>query len=170
MNDKMFLELLHKEEGKLFRIALAISGSESDAWDALQQAVEQAWRSRSTLRGPNSAFPAWMKRIVVNCSINQLHVRERIIPVDPMTLPPVTADESSGDVLLIWQLVGELGPEYRKVIALRYLGDLSLDEIARSLQIPVGTVKSRLNTAHKRLKQMMEDNQPKGVGHLDASL
>jgi len=169
LNDKRFLELLHKEEGKLFRIALAILGSEADAWDALQQAVEQAWRKQGTLRGSELAFPAWIKKITVNCSINLLRLRERVIPVDPMILPRSDAKERADDPTMIWQVVAELGPEYRKVIALRYLGDLSLEDTARALNIPVGTVKSRLNTAHKRLKELLEENETKGVGRLDTS-
>lgn len=172
MNDINFLELLHREEGKLFRITLAILGNETDAWDALQQAVEQAWRKRSTLRGSAAAFPAWIKRITVNCSINLLHSRERVIPVDPLFLAPTAAvrvHTPADDTAMIWQLVAELGPEYRKVIALRYLGDLSLEEVAQALRIPVGTVKSRLNTAHKRLKDLLDDKE-KGEEHLDASL
>ncbi|NLW92612.1 MAG: RNA polymerase sigma factor [Syntrophomonadaceae bacterium] len=168
MNDKRFLELLHKEEGKLFRIALAILGSESDAWDALQQAVEQAWRSRRSLRGSDAVFPAWIKKITVNCSINLLHRRERVIPVDPLTLPAVMYDPPLSDAAMIWQLVEELGPDLRKVIALRYLGDLSLEEIARALGIPLGTVKSRLHIAHKRLKEMLDDKEQKGVGNIEA--
>lgn len=167
MNDKRFLELLHKEEGRLFRIALAILGNESDAWDALQQAVEQAWRSRRNLRGEDVAFPAWIKKITVNCCITLLRRRERLIPVDPHTLP-LRENEPPSEAALIWHLVGELGEEFRKVIALRYLGDLSLEEIARVLEIPLGTVKSRLNTAHKRLRDMLGNPEKKGVGQIEA--
>lgn len=173
MNDERFLELLHREEGKLFRIALAILGSEADAWDALQQAVEQAWGKRGALRGSDHAFPAWIKRIVVNCSINLLHVRERVIPVDPAAIMPMSEMKIGGgdpEAAMVWELVQELGPEYRKVIALRYLGDMSLQEVAAALGIPLGTVKSRLNTAHHRLRQLMDDDAAKGGNQLDASI
>ena len=73
---------------------------------------------------------------------------------------PIAKNEQ--DFSLIWDLVLELGPEHRKVIALRYLGDLSLIEIASELGIPLGTVKSRLNTAHTRLRQKLQDNNLKG--------
>lgn len=170
LSEKGFLELLHREEGKLYRIALAILGNEADAWDALQQAVEQAWRKRNTLRGSDDAFPAWIKRIVINRSINLLRARERVIPVDPSSMFPSSAinGQEYDEIRMVWELVQELGPEYRKVIALRYLGDMSLREIASALGIPLGTVKSRLNTAHHRLKQLMEDNEMKGAGELDA--
>lgn len=173
MSEKRFLELLHREEGKLYRIALAILGNEADAWDALQQTVEQAWSKRNTLRGSDGAFPAWIKRIVVNCSINLLHARERVIPVDPAAMMPLSetkTGERDRGLDMVWDLVQELGPEYRKVIALRYLGDMSLQEVAAALNIPLGTVKSRLNTAHHRLKQMMDDNTTKGGSQLDASI
>jgi len=88
--------------------------------------------------------------------------------VDPLTLPAVMYDPPLSDAAMIWQLVEELGPDLRKVIALRYLGDLSLEEIARALGIPLGTVKSRLHIAHKRLKEMLDDKEQKGVGNIEA--
>ncbi len=67
------------------------------------------------------------------------------------------------DISLVWDVVLELGEEHRKVIILRYLGDLTLNEIARDLGISLGTVKSRLNTAHTRMRQKLQDNNLKGA-------
>ena len=56
LQEQDFIELLQKEEGKLLRIAWAMLGQESDAWDVLQEAVEQAWRHRRQLQGGPAAF------------------------------------------------------------------------------------------------------------------
>ncbi len=162
-----FLRLLKIEEGKLYRIALAILGNEQDAWDALQQTAEKAWGKRNTLKGGSNVFPAWIKKILINQSLNLLKARQRQIPTDAQEIIdildlPITENES--DINLIWELVQELGAEHRKVIVLRYLGDLSLREIAGGLNISLGTVKSRLNTAHTRLRQKLQDRHLKGVG------
>lgn len=164
MTEDEFLKLLKAEEGKLYRVALAILGNEHDAWDSLQQAAEKAWKNRSTLRGGISAFPVWIKKILVNQSLNILKARKRQIPTDPQEMAeildlPVTQKEQ--DISIIWDLVMGLGTEHRTVIALRYLGDLSLKEIASELGISLGTVKSRLYTAHTRLRQKLRDNAGK---------
>jgi len=161
-----FLRLLKTEEGKLFRIALAILGNDQDAWDSLQQTAVKAWHKRNTLKGGIPAFPAWIKRILINQSLNILRARNRQIPTDPFEMTgiidlPIAQNEP--DFSIIWDLVLELGPEHRQVIALRYLGELSLIEIASELGIPLGTVKSRLNTAHTRLKQKLQDHNSKGA-------
>jgi len=156
-----FLRLLKTEEGKLYRIALAILGNEHDAWDSLQQTVEKAWHKRRTLKGGIPAFPAWIKKILLNQSLNILKARNRQIPTDPQEMTgildlPVIQNEQA--ISIIWDLVLELGSEHREVIALRYLGDMSLIEIASELGIALGTVKSRLHTAHTRLRQKLQDN------------
>lgn len=124
----------------------------------------EAWKNRSTLRGGISAFPVWIKKILVNQSLNILKARKRQIPTDPQEMAeildlPVTQKEQ--DISIIWDLVMGLGTEHRTVIALRYLGDLSLKEIASELGISLGTVKSRLYTAHTRLRQKLQDNAGK---------
>jgi len=160
LGEEEFIKLLHAEEGKLYRIALAILCNEQDAWDALQQATERAWYGRGTLRGGDKAFPAWIKKILVNQSLNILRSKKRITPTDPQEMWDLldSPGEDITDMGLIWEFVMKLGAEHRKVVVLRYLGGLSLKEIASELGISLGTVKSRLNTAHSRLREKISDN------------
>ncbi|MDD3308318.1 MAG: RNA polymerase sigma factor [Acetobacterium sp.] len=156
---------MKNEEGKLYLIAMAILGNQHDAWDSLQQTAEQAWKKRSTLEGGKHAFPAWIKKILVNRSLNILKVRKRQIPSDPQEITEILDSNNSKaepNAVLIWDLVKELGPQHREIIALRYLGDMPLSEIAGHLDISLGTVKSRLYTAHTRLRQKLQDNNWKG--------
>lgn len=155
MTEQEFLEGLAREEGRLLRIAVAILGQESDGWDALQEAVEQAWLHRRELRAGPAGFGPWMKRILVNRSLNLLR-RRKVVSLsgpldsllDPAPLPDEMAERQS-----IWEAVGGLSEPLRQVVSLRYLGDLTLEEIARELDLPLGTVKSRL---HRGLAQVRE--------------
>lgn len=160
MTDSVFIELLHLEEGKLFRVAHAILGNEFDAWDALQQTAEQAWKKRSSLRGGEAAFPSWIKKILVNRSLNILRSRRRSIPVDPLDIlkyqGPSSAEDDS-EAILIWDLIQQLSPDQSRILVLRYLADLPLKDISKELNIPLGTVKSRLNSAHSRLKAWLQE-------------
>ena len=160
MHEQEFLELLHKEEGKLFCIAWGILGQESDAWDALQQTVEKAWRNRKKLKCGNVAFPAWIRRILINQSLNSLRCNKRTIPVEPSDLiEMVPGEKIDPEVSTIWEVVKSLDKEHRQIVVLRYLGDLALKDIAQELGIPLGTVKSRLNRALKRLKEILEADE-----------
>lgn len=164
LDEEAFLSLLKQQEGRLYRIALAITGSDADAWDALQDAVEAALCNLHDLRGGEEAFPGWIKRIVVNRSINLLRSRRRNIPVDPSTglepsPDPLPLPQESIAAREIWGLVQELDPGQREVVALRYLGDLSLEEIAQRLELPLGTAKSRLHRALVRLREQVADEQ-----------
>ena len=164
MDQERFLSLLIQQEGRLYRIALAITGRDADAWDALQDAVEAALCNLHDLRGGEEAFPGWMKRIVVNRSINLLRSRRRNVPVDPSgalepALDPLPPPQESVAAREIWGLVEALDPGQREVVALRYLGDLSLEEIALRLELPLGTVKSRLHRALARLREQVGDEQ-----------
>jgi RNA polymerase sigma-70 factor (ECF subfamily) len=165
LDEDEFLRLLKQEEGKLFRVALAVLGNEEDAWDSMQQTVERAWTKRSTLKGGAIAFPAWIKRILVNQSLNIMKARKRVKPIDPQEMMGILEipQQHGQDITLVWEVVRELGEEHRKVIILRYLGDLKLNEIARELGISLGTVKSRLNTAHTRMRQKLQEDNLKGA-------
>lgn len=161
MDENNFIKLLQKEEGKLFRIAWAILGQESDAWDALQETVEHAWHHRKELRGGDSSFPAWIRRIVVNRSLNVLRKQKRIVTVDPMKVPDIQPafQESNFEAQYVWEVVKSLDTGHRQVVVLRYLGDLSLKDIALELDIPLGTVKSRLNRALTRLREKLKEDE-----------
>lgn len=167
MVEDEFLRLLKKEEGKLFRIAMAILCNEQDAWDSMQQTVEKAWTKRSTLKGGATSFPAWIKKIMINQSLNILKASKRVIPIAPQEMMGILdiPETDERDISQLWDVVLELGEEHRKVIILRYLGDLALNEIASELGISLGTVKSRLNTAHTRMWQKLKDNNLKGDEH-----
>jgi len=155
LTQEEFLHLLQEHEGRLCRIALAITGRDADAWDALQDAVESAVRSLPELQGGAQAFPGWMRRIVVNRAINVVRLRNRLVPVDPTAAPepdPLPPPEASIVAREIWGLMEELDAGQRQVVVLRYLADLRLEEIALRLDLPVGTVKSRLHRALGRLR------------------
>lgn len=155
--EDQFFTLLRPEQGKLYRTAWAILGNEADATDALQEAVIRAYRAFSQLKGGAAAFPSWMRRIVVNQCTQILRKRSRVIPVErPEELSPEATDSipEGGDV---WEAVKRLPEHYRAVVVLRFLNDMQLDDIAAALDIPVGTVKSRLHTALKHLREMLAE-------------
>ena len=161
MTDREFELLVRSEAGKLFRVAWGILGQESDAWDALQEATLAAYKTRHQLRGGAAAFPAWFRRVLINRCLNVLRARRKVVPVAPETLPepePLPSLEHHVDGLVIWEALESLEHDQRQVVMLRYLADLSTEQVADVLQIPAGTVKSRLYRALSRLRETMHQD------------
>lgn len=146
-----FLHLLGERLDASYRVAEGLLGDRAAAEDATHDAIERAWSAFPGLRD-HGLFEGWFRRILVNCC-RDAHRRRRARPTVPLetALPDLLpAPDPSGawverDALM--RAIRVLRPEHREVVVLRYLADLPLDEVARSLGIPVGTVKSRLHHA-----------------------
>lgn len=141
----MYLTLLQATQGYLERIALAMLGNRADAEDALQEAAYLGLRSYAKLQGGETAFRPWIRQILVRECLRLLQRRKRMISVaDFAEHEPEAAPGPDPAATEVWESVGRLAEHFRVVIVMRYLLDLSQEEIAVQLGIPLGTVKSRI--------------------------
>lgn len=164
--EERFFALYKPEQSRLFRTAWAILGNEADAGDALQEATIRAYRAFHQLKGGEAAFPAWMRRILVNTCTQILRKRMRVIPVER---PEDLTEHATAEIELpmdgdVWDAVRSLDERYRVVVVLRFLNDMQLEEIASALDIPLGTVKSRLHAALKQLRNHLQAGNQKRRG------
>jgi RNA polymerase sigma-70 factor (ECF subfamily) len=141
--------------GAVFRLSLAITGSEVDAADVSQDAFVSAWRSLRSLRDPAS-FDGWLRRIVVNRARMAIRGRRRRalreIPtgtIEDVASAPVT------DAAVLIEALDSLDPDRRTILALHYLEGRSIEEMAAILAVPPGTVKSRLFAARRALSDAL---------------
>ena len=145
--------------------ALALVGTHDEAMDCSQQAFIRAWSSIRKFQAGRSFF-TWYYRILRNLCLNRL--RDRAAQARPFSeLSPlfdVAAEDDPAqetDRVLLRERVREalarLRPEDREIIVLRDLDGYSYADIADLLEIPQGTVMSRLYYARKHLKDMLED-------------
>jgi RNA polymerase sigma-70 factor (ECF subfamily) len=167
-SEEQFFALYRPEAGRLYRTAWAILGNEADASDALQEATIRAYRAFDQLKGGAAAFPAWIRRILVNTCTQILRKRTRVIPVErpeDLTEEKVAPDPGLALGSEVWEAVQSLDERYRAVVVLRFLNDMQLEDIAAALDIPLGTVKSRLHTALKQLRARLqvEDGERRGA-------
>lgn len=144
-----------------WRAAFAVTADRSLADDAAQEAIEKAF---GTLRrfDETRPFGPWLKRIVVNRAIDQLRRHRRLATLrdEGATLHNWSVGASAEDDLRLWAVtdaVAALGEAKRLVIVLHYWLDLSLEEIAGALGLPVGTVASRLARAKTDLRAVLEE-------------
>jgi RNA polymerase sigma-70 factor (ECF subfamily) len=147
-----FIELLSQARlDRAYRFAAAVlRGSSADAQDAVHDAAVRAWTHWAGIHDAG-AFDAWFDRIVVNVCRDRMRARRRITEVrmEPAGPSLLTSRASFG---VLSDSFDKLSSEHRIVVALRYLDDLSLDEIARRTHSRLGTVKSRLHYALRVLR------------------
>jgi RNA polymerase sigma-70 factor (ECF subfamily) len=144
-----------------YRLAHAILGQRAEAEDATHDAFITAWRNWSRLRDPE-LFERWFHRILVNTCRNRLRQISRGRQFDGAALPPMAADAygPTHDRDLLWPAMERLAPDHRVVLALRYYGDLSVDQIAARIGVRAGTVKSRLHRALQALRTELDQADP----------
>ena len=159
-----FLRLADHRLDASYRLARAILRDPTEAQDATHDALIQAWRKWSTLRDP-SRFDQWFDRILVNTCRDRLRASRRQ-PRDISAEVEVSSDDPFARSDLhetIAAGLATLSPDQRVVVALRYYLDLPIDQIASRLDIPAGTVQSRLHYALKRLHAAIDGADRKGT-------
>ncbi len=125
------------------------------ARDAVQDSMVRAWRDLPGLRDPDRFLP-WLHRLTVNACLDVARRRQRRsieVELTPILVPSV-GDETAGvaDRELIDDAMRHLDPEFRAVIVLHYFFGMPLQDVAVSMRIPLGTVKSRLNRSLRTMR------------------
>lgn len=149
---------MHARIDAIYRLSFAIVGDEADARDATQETFIAAWRRIRGLHEP-SRFDAWLQRIAVNSarmtlrSRGRRHVRE-IPSGDVATLAAVSdqAKLARSDSDVLGAALDRLPVDQRTILVLHHLEGHDLAGLSDVLEIPVGTVKSRLHAARQALQ------------------
>jgi len=165
-----FAALVERHRDRVFRVCLRILGDAEDAADAAQDAFVSALRKLGTFRG-DALFTTWLHRVAVNACYDVLRRRARqpsLRAVGPDDDPwpefgpaaPDHADEVAGGLDAAGALA-RVPEEFRVAVVLADVEDLPYEEIARILDVPVGTVKSRVHRGRLALARAMGlDREP----------
>lgn len=151
-----FADAVKSHSRRMYRAARAVADSDADAEDAVAQAVLQAWQSLDKLRDRSAVRP-WLVKIAVNCAYAQRRRQGKIVYLDDLPQEPAAQEPPRFDGL--WEAVSALPRERRVAVVLFYYEDMSVEQIAKCLGVPQGTVKSRLSRARKQLKEMLQEQE-----------
>ena len=149
----------------VFRTAYLVIGDADEAEDVLQEVFIKVYRSWGTYDPKKGGLAVWLRRITVNHCISE-HRRKHLpsTSLDNLTEqgfdPPDDCQEIPEELLIkkeegtrVWRAMQLLDEKHRVVVVLRYSEGLSYEEIAQLLDIPLGTVRSRLNAAMSVLRR-----------------
>ncbi len=161
--------LVRQYELLAFRAAYLITHDEPEAADAAQDAFLRAYRALHSFK-PDQPFRPWLLRIVTNQALNRVksarrrtHMTERFAQ-ETMTSQDAPAPERVAmereQNARVLQAVRRLDPDEQTLIALRYFLELPEREVAQTLNVPLGTVKSRLHRALARLREIVQREFP----------
>ena len=172
-NVNAFEALVREYEKNVYNLALRMTGSSEDAYDMSQEAFIKAYNSLASFRG-DSKFSVWLYRIVSNVCLDYIRSRSRKPSVslsaeneDGEEVEIDIADEEqTPENLLDRRLTRDavqrglqsLPPDHREILLLREIQGLSYEEISEALGLEVGTVKSRIFRARKKLCAFLVDD------------
>jgi len=155
-----FAALFEQYKNLVYKTAYLMLGDAHEAEDALQEVFLLVHRSLASFDPRKGAFTTWLYRLTLNFCLNHRRKRqhtslEEVSPT-PMTHFPAArlAEEDS-----LWQAARSLSDKQQAVVILRYYWDLPYAEIASILEVPLGTVKSRLDLALKTLRKILEEQE-----------
>jgi RNA polymerase sigma-70 factor, ECF subfamily len=159
-----FEVLVRRHEKTIFNLAYRMLGDYDDAAEVSQEVFLSAYRAIGQFRG-DANFSTWLYRIALNHATTRRRSiasrQHRIAPIEDMELlrdsqpGPAETLEKKEMQERVQLALNKLAPEDATVILLRDMQDVPYDEVARLLEIPVGTVKSRLHRARQALKSLL---------------
>ena len=172
-----FRHLVDQYRDVLFGTAVLMTGNRAVAEEQVQEALLSAWRGIRGFRA-GRPFKPWVLRILVNAVLSQQ--RRRSLPTvnldgngpdgpEAVNGDPVETLDALEDRLALRRAIAGLNPDHRQVVALRYFAGLTVPEVARTLGIREGTVKSRLHRALALLREQLDDPVPETARQTDRS-
>lgn len=154
-NKEALLKLVMAEEDDYYKLAYVYMKNKDDSLDALQDMIIILYENISKLR-KEEAFYSWSKTILVNLCKSKLKENKKLVPIEKVK--EVESYEVYGNIddsLMLEDYLSQLNDIHEEVIRLRYLLDLDYKAISDILNVPLGTVKSRLSIGMDKLKGLM---------------
>lgn len=169
-DQEAFAALVIEHQRYVYNLALRVLKNEEEALDLAQETFVRAWTALPNFRG-QSQFRTWLYRIATNLCYNRLpNLRRALNELGDDVIAGIPETDSSFDNparrvesrelrSYLHRAIAELDENYRLLISLRYQHELSYDEIASTLHLPLGTVKTGLFRAKEQLRRALETYQ-----------
>ena len=165
-NKKLTQELC-ANRNRYYKLAYSWTGNSMLADDLVQEAMKKAFLSFDSLQD-DQKLNAWTCRIMVNCHLDWIRRQKKLVDIDDYEMPesdslesaPYEEVSSNETSRLVRKCIAMLNDKHRKVVTMVDLMEFSYEEVSQSLDIPIGTVMSRLCRARTQLRSNMEKHMP----------
>ena len=166
-DQEAFAQLVQRYQRRVFNLVYRMLEQYEDATEITQETFLAAWLGLPAFRG-DARFPTWLYRIAYNCSLKQIELRKRDRALQ-VALEAEKNLESANDEqrenaeldardrqILVQEHLSHLPTKYRIVLILRHLQDMTYEEMAEILTMPIGTIKTHLFRARNLLKERLQ--------------
>ncbi len=170
-----FGTLVCRYQERLYHTVYRLVGNAEDAQDVVQEAFLNAYQSLDGFKG-DSLFFTWLYRIAMNTAISHKRKRRlsivrieagadgagqgRVEPADPSELSrPGHSLEQAEEEARVRKALDRLSPEHRAVLVMKDMEGRKYEEMAEVLEVPIGTIRSRLHRARLEMRELLEQNE-----------
>jgi RNA polymerase sigma-70 factor, ECF subfamily len=162
-----FAQLVQRYQRRVFNLVYRMLQQYEEATEITQETFLAAWQGLPAFRG-DARFPTWLYRIAYNCSLKQLELRKRdralqvALETEQVLEDANNENRANAEIdardrqALIQEHLSHLPAKYRIVLILRHLQDMSYEEMAEILTMPIGTIKTHLFRARNLLKKRLQ--------------
>lgn len=163
-NQEAFSKLIEEVKLKLYKTGISILKNDEDTCDAIQETLINAYKSLNTLKN-NEYFSTWIMKILINKCYDIIRKNKKIININEKIkleqdmYYEMYSQESELEVVL-----NKIDKDLKMVTVLYYYDDLSVSEISEVLNIPEGTVKSRLSRARSKIYAILKEEEGERLG------
>lgn len=172
-DSQAFSELVLKYQDRLFNTLVRAFGDRGEAEDVVQEAFLQSYTKLKSFRR-DSAFYTWLYRIAFNISISRRRRKRPTMSVDvgrdeygqepeDQSVPPDHNLEQCEQAEMVHEALNAVSDDYRRILVLREMDSMDYEAIADVLELPIGTVRSRLHRARSQLKTELERLQNRSL-------
>ena len=158
-----FEELYRQYHLNVFRNAYLITGTRQEAEDVLQEVFVSVWKARQTFDPDKGKITTWLHRITVNQCLRRKRKKQALATsLENLQIEEILRDEGQEAKVvnreereILVKALKSLDEKHRAVLVLKYFDELSYEEIARAVDIPLGTVKSRIYQGLKAMREQL---------------
>lgn len=158
-----FSRIIIQNKESMYKTAIVILKNEDDAYDALQEALIKMYRNISKLQN-KEMFIYWSKRIIINSCYDLINKNKKVVNITTKLTENYyeTVEDSYNCEDELVKILENIEPDLRLTVTLYYYDELSIKEISKVLNIPEGTVKSRLARARGKLYDILKGGEESG--------
>jgi len=166
-DQEAFAQLVQRYQRLVFNLVYRMLQQYDEATEITQETFLAAWQGLPSFRG-DARFPTWLYRIAYNCSLKQLELRKRDRALQVALEAEKTLENADDEQrenaeleardreILVQEHLSHLPAKYRIVLILRHLQDMTYEEMAEILTMPIGTIKTHLFRARNLLKERLQ--------------
>ena len=154
-DSEAFAELFTEVQNELYRVAFIYVKNREDARDVVQETAYRCFRGIKSLKH-SEYFKTWTVKTAMNCALNMIRKNRVTVSLDEIPIPETTITSPEDAALAsvtLDRLLNVLDEREKSVLILRYIYDLTLSDIAKTLKMPLGTAKTILYRAINKMKK-----------------